>query len=83
MPVTRAGTGMAKNQRARPGVFGHLLTNVRGATALFPDMLLVEELVGGVECWGNRKICLKDPKQSKFHSAHIARPPKAYRDSVE
>lgn len=56
--VTRAGTGMAKNQRARPaaclsadreGAFGHPLTNVRGATALFPDMLLVEELAGEIE----------------------------------
>lgn len=31
----------------QPGAFGHLLTNVRGAAALFPEMLLVEELVGG------------------------------------
>jgi hypothetical protein len=30
-----------------PGAFEHLLANVRGATALFPDMLLVEEFVGG------------------------------------
>ena len=30
-----------------PGAFGHLLTNAHGATALFPDILLVEELVGG------------------------------------
>lgn len=66
-----------------PCPFGHLLTNVRGATALFPDMLLVEELVGRVECRGNRKICLKNPRQSMFHSAHIACPPKADRDSVE
>ena len=40
-----------------PGAFGHLLTNVRGATALFPNMLLGEELVGGqVEGWGVQKI---------------------------
>ena len=40
-----------RDQRARPaclpGAFGHLLTDVHGATALFPDMLLGEELVGG------------------------------------
>ena len=36
---------------------------VRGATTLFPNMLLGEELAGGqVEGWGNREICLKNPK---------------------
>ncbi len=30
-----------------PGALGHLLTNVRAATALFPDIPLVEGLVGG------------------------------------
>ena len=33
--------------QGQAGAFEHLLTNVRGATALFPDMLLGEELVGG------------------------------------
>lgn len=38
-----------------PGAFEHLFPNVRSVTALFPDMCLVEELVGGeVEGRGNR-----------------------------
>ncbi|MBI5149265.1 MAG: hypothetical protein HZA28_00640 [Candidatus Omnitrophica bacterium] len=33
-----------------PGTFGHLLTNVRGAAAIFLDTLLGEELAGGQAC---------------------------------
>ena len=44
---------------------GHLLTNVRGATALFPDMLLGEELVGGqVEGWGEFKKSTAELKEA-------------------